>query len=119
LGYRGTAIQLYSVPPYACSAAYAITINILSDRLRMRGPFVIASACISVTGYGLFLGSRNTNVLYAALFLQVIGTYSLASLQSVWMPNNVAPYYKRSTAIVMGFVFSELATCHGSLSPLC
>ena len=80
----------------------------------MRGPFVIASACISVTGYGLFLGSRNTNVLYAALFLQVIGTYSLASLQSVWMPNNVAPYYKRSTAIVMGFVFSEWGSPAGA-----
>jgi hypothetical protein len=33
----------------------------------------------------MYYTSTNTNVLYASLFLQVIGAYTVAPMQSVWM----------------------------------
>lgn len=85
MGYKGTKIQLYSVPPYAASAFFSLAMCYLSDRWGSRGPFIIFAALISVAGYAMFLGSTNYNVLYGALFLQVIGTYTIAPMQSTWM----------------------------------
>jgi predicted MFS family arabinose efflux permease len=90
------------------------------DRLRHRGSFVVIAGCVSIVGYAMYLSSTNPNVLYASLFLQIIGVYTVAPLQSTWMreshdieifcawliplANNLAPYYKRATGIALGFV---------------
>ncbi|KAL1411874.1 hypothetical protein Q8F55_002853 [Vanrija albida] len=109
LGYKGTKVQLYSVPPYVCSAAFALLSCFLSDRFSLRGPFVILASLVSVIGYAIFLSHDPKNpghqhALYAALFLQVMGAYTVAPLQSTWMPNNLAPFYRRVTGITMGFI---------------
>jgi hypothetical protein len=85
LGYRGTAIQLNSVPPYVCSTFVALVACWTGDSLRHRGLFVVGAGCVSIIGYAMYLTSTNTRVLYASLFLQVIGAYSVAPLQSTWM----------------------------------
>jgi MFS family permease len=104
IGYKGTDIQLYSVPPYVCSAAFALASCYASDYFKVRGPFVILASCVSIVGYAMYLSSTRGNVLYASLFLQVIGTYTIAPLQSTWMSNNLSPFYKRVTGITMGFI---------------
>jgi len=104
LGYRSISTQLHSVPPYACSAVFAIASCYFSDSFRHRGSFVILSALISIVGYAMFLGSTNHQVLYGSLFLQVIGAYTMAPLLSSWMPNNLTPYYKRVTGVAFGFI---------------
>lgn len=73
------------MPPYAASAFFALAMCYLSDKYGYRGPFIIFAALISCAGYAMFLGSTNYNVLYGALFLQVIGTYTIAPMQSTWM----------------------------------
>jgi predicted MFS family arabinose efflux permease len=85
LGYKGTKIQLMSVPPFVASAAFALICCWASDRLKMRGPFVILSALVSVIGYAMYRGSDDKHVRYGALFLQVMGAYTVAPLQSTWM----------------------------------
>ncbi|WWC67388.1 uncharacterized protein I206_101296 [Kwoniella pini CBS 10737] len=104
LGYKGISTQLHSVPPYACSAFVAVIACFLSDKIRHRGSFIVAAAMISIIGYAMFLGSTNHHTLYASLFLQVIGAYTMAPLLSTWMPNNLAPYYTRVTGIAFGFI---------------
>ncbi|KAL7422803.1 hypothetical protein Q5752_002099 [Cryptotrichosporon argae] len=104
LGYTGTSVQLHSVPPYVCSAVLAVALCFLSDRQRHRGLFAVAAALIAVVGYALYLGSTRHSVLYASLFLQTMGQYTLAPLYSTWMPNNLRSYYTRTTGIVLGFV---------------
>lgn len=56
-----------------------------SDHLRHRGLFVMGSCAVAAVGYAMYLGSSSHNVLYASLFLQVIGTYTAAPLMSTWM----------------------------------
>lgn len=68
LGYKGTKIQLYSVPPYVASAVFALACCWASDRLKMRGPFVMFASIVSVIGYAMYRGSTDTHVRYAALF---------------------------------------------------
>ena len=85
LGYKGTASQLYTVPPYVCSAFFSILTCWASDRSRTRGLFVMGAGLIAVIGYAMYLASKKHSVLYASLFLQVIGTYTVAPLLSTWM----------------------------------
>ncbi|CAD6589177.1 MAG: hypothetical protein TREMPRED_005279, partial [Tremellales sp. Tagirdzhanova-0007] len=107
LGYKGTASQLYTVPPYVCSAFFSILTCWASDRSRTRGLFVMGAGLIAVIGYAMYLASKKHSVLYASLFLQVIGTYTVAPLLSTWMPNNLAGYHKRVTGITLGFISSN------------
>ena len=86
VGYKGTiSIQLRSVPPYVCSAFTAIVIALWSDRIRHRGAFIVAASTVSIIGYAFYLGSKKSHVLYASLFLQTIGNYTLAPMLSTWM----------------------------------
>ena len=57
----------------------------MGDRLRHRGTFVVIAGCVSIVGYAMYLSSENPNVLYASLFLQIMGVYTVAPLQSTWM----------------------------------
>jgi len=108
LGYKGTDIQLMSVPPYASAFACSVATSYVSDRVKMRGPFVAFWATIAMVGYAIWLGTTKTSVLYGALVLQVTGIYAIAGLFGAWNANNLAPSYKRSTGIVMGFVSTNL-----------
>ena len=45
--------QLLSVPPFFCASISTITVAIISDRKRVRGPFVIAFSIIGLVGYSL------------------------------------------------------------------
>ena len=85
IGYRGTSIQLHSVPPYVCSTFTSLVACYVGDRMRHRGTFVVVAGCVSIVGYAMYLSSTNPNVLYASLFLQIMGVYTVAPLQSTWM----------------------------------
>lgn len=113
IGYKGIQTQLYSVPPYVLSTALSLAICYWSDATRMRGPFLIFSSLLSLIGYALYLGSKNPKVRYASLFFQVSGAYVGAPITSTWMPNNLAPFYRRVTGIVCGFIVTN---CGGILS---
>jgi hypothetical protein len=43
--------QLLSVPPYVCASITTIIVAIVSDRKRIRGPFVIGCSFIAIIGY--------------------------------------------------------------------
>ncbi|CAE6383704.1 unnamed protein product [Rhizoctonia solani] len=77
LGYTNAKAQLMSVPPYACAGVVMLVVAKMSDRLRLRGPFVAGSLALSGVGYIILLVSSATQVhaRYAAIFLAVTGTY--------------------------------------------
>ncbi|KAG8689981.1 hypothetical protein FRC11_014564 [Ceratobasidium sp. 423] len=51
LGYTNAKAQLMSVPPYACAGVIMLIAAKMSDRLRLRGPFVAGSLALSGAGY--------------------------------------------------------------------
>ena len=85
IGYKGIAIQLYGVPPYVVSTFVAFSTCYYSDHIRHRGSFIVMAACMSIVGYGIYLGTAQPKALYASLFFQVMGAYVSAPLTSTWM----------------------------------
>jgi hypothetical protein len=82
-------------------------------------------ALIAVAGYAIFLGgwfacpvidyylgtdvysfvslaSGNKKSDYGALFLQVVGSYTIVPCLHTWNTNNAQPHYRRATAVAVG-----------------
>lgn len=51
LGYTNAKAQLMTVPPYACAGVVMLVLAKLSDRAKVRGPFVAAVLALSGIGY--------------------------------------------------------------------
>jgi len=84
LGYSPARTQLITVPPYACSFVVNIFAAFLSDRYQQRGIVSIVLSLLAITGYAMYLGSRDKHVMYVALFFQVTGVYGAAPALSAW-----------------------------------
>ncbi|KAA1474439.1 MFS general substrate transporter [Dentipellis sp. KUC8613] len=108
LGHSATQSQLLSVPPYACSFVFSIVAAYFSDRYRQRGAMAIFCALIALAGYAIFIATPNKHANYGALFLQIIGVYSIPPCLSTWQANNVQPHYRRATAVAMAFMSTNL-----------
>jgi cyanate permease len=51
LGYTNAKAQLMTVPPYACAGVVMLVVAKMSDRAKLRGPFVAAVLVLSAIGY--------------------------------------------------------------------
>ncbi|KAL8286668.1 hypothetical protein RQP46_004196 [Phenoliferia psychrophenolica] len=85
LGYSAISAQLFSVPPYAVAATLTVVIAVMSDRLKSRGPFMLACLPVSIAGYALIRTSRSNHVRYGALFMMASGLYTSVPPVLVWL----------------------------------
>ncbi|KAI0037051.1 MFS general substrate transporter [Vararia minispora EC-137] len=108
LGYSATHTQLLTVPPYACSFVVSILCSYASDRMKQRGAMATIMSLVAAAGYAIFLGTSNMHANYGALFLQIIGVYSIAPCLSTWNANNVQPHVRRATGIALAFVSTNI-----------
>ena len=101
------------MPPYVCSTFFALACCFLSDKYNHRGGFVILASVISLIGYAMFIGSTNKHVLYGALFLQIMGAYTVAPLQSTWMREFPYCRFRRILTVSSQQPRTLLPPCHG------
>lgn len=59
-GYSIADSQLLAAPPYVAAIFFGMGVGFAADKLRMRGPFLIAGALISMTG-SLIVGYGGSN----------------------------------------------------------
>ncbi|KAG8849976.1 hypothetical protein FRB96_000581 [Tulasnella sp. 330] len=102
LGYSSTKTQLLSVPPFAAAAVVSVFVAYLSDKYQQRSYACAFSSTIAAVGYAMFLASDNKHILYASVFLQVIGVYGTSPAVVAWITNNTWPHYKRATMVGFG-----------------
>jgi len=101
LGYSGEAAQLHTVPPYIPAAFFTVVVAIASDRLRMRGPFILAFLPITIAGYIIAIVAKNNTQRYVAVFLIATGIYPCGPCVLSILPNNCAGHYKKATAVAL------------------
>lgn len=103
LGYTNAKAQLMTVPPYACAGVVMLIIAKLSDRAKMRGPFVAAVLALSGIGYTILLTvpTTSTKARYGAIFLAVSGTYTGIPLAMSWTTGNAGSETRRGVNMAM------------------
>ncbi|KAJ3518893.1 hypothetical protein NMY22_g13452 [Coprinellus aureogranulatus] len=96
-GYSPAVTQLLSIPPYILGTICLYSFAYLSDKLRIRSPFLFVSLLISFTGYAINISSAPNPAKYFGIFLCVAGGYS--ALPTPWLSNNTAGQFKRGIVI--------------------
>ncbi|KAL0933722.1 major facilitator superfamily transporter [Colletotrichum truncatum] len=102
--------QLWSVIPYAVATPVTVLVAFLSDRLRVRGPLMLAVLPISIVGYATIANVTAPQTRFAMTCLMAIGMYSAVPCVLSWNSNNSAGHYKRATTSAVQLA---IANCGG------
>ncbi|KAI0362468.1 major facilitator protein [Trametes cingulata] len=97
LGHSVIQTQLLSVPPWACSFVFTMTIAVISDYTRRRFVFLMLCAAIGVAGLIiLLLVHDNSKLQYAALYIVPIGILSAMPIGLCWYETNLGTHHRRA-----------------------
>ena len=115
LGYTAAQAQLLTVPPYAVATCLTITVAVLSEKLKLRAPFIMASASLAAIGYIILLStSDKPGVSYFGTILAAAGIYPATAIVLSWPANNVSGQTKRATANAMQISIGNLGAVLGT-----
>lgn len=100
-GFKYTTLQsqYLTIPVYLTGAVCFLSFAFLSDRVKKRGIFVLFANLFGIAGYIVLLSVEHKGVRYFGTFLCAVAVYSSPGLNLTWLNVNVAPHYRRATAI--------------------
>ncbi|CAI4313419.1 hypothetical protein SCRG_03374 [Saccharomyces cerevisiae RM11-1a] len=75
----------------------------------MRGPIFFCYNLLGIVGYILLLSVGNDAVKYFACYLITFSLYTGTGLNISWLTNNMAPHYKRATALGLNQTLGNLS----------
>ncbi|KAI1461617.1 MFS general substrate transporter [Annulohypoxylon moriforme] len=108
LGYSTIETQLHSVPPFAAAFGFAMVLAYLSDKARMRSPFIFLGLALLITGLSIVMtthGSSHFSAEYAGICLAAMGSFGIGGMIICWYVMNLRGHVERSigTAWMIGF----------------
>lgn len=112
-GYNSLQANYLTIPVYAVGALSLATQAYWSDRLKKRAFFLILSAIPVTIAYIICVATPNKIAGFVAMFILVLGVYSVSCLMITWMATNLIPDYKRSIGLP---IFCSIGNCSGLVS---
>ncbi|CAI4986737.1 ANM_HP_G0151050.mRNA.1.CDS.1 [Saccharomyces cerevisiae] len=96
---------------YLCTSCWCRVLisAFLSDWFKMRGPIFFFYNLLGIVGYILLLSVGNDAVKYFACYLITFSLYTGTGLNISWLTNNMAPHYKRATALGLNQTLGNLS----------
>ncbi|KAJ7213290.1 major facilitator superfamily domain-containing protein [Mycena rebaudengoi] len=101
LGFSSAKAQLMSTPPYVFASIVIIFTTRLSDKTKMRGPFILAVAIVGIIGYSVWYSTTSATAGYVAAFFACTGTFTNIALILSWAGSNTGGDLKRSVVLAM------------------
>lgn len=102
-----------SAPPYAFCFLVIVTTAFVSDRLRLRGPFVAAAALLAAIGYLILATTTAVGARYFGLFLAVLIFVSVSQLLT-WVGNTHATDSRRAAGLTVLATGGQCASVLGT-----
>ncbi|KAK3371037.1 major facilitator superfamily domain-containing protein [Lasiosphaeria ovina] len=99
MGYGSLEAQYLTIPVYIVGGLSFMGLAYVSDRLCVRGPFILLANAFGIAGYVLILCPTANGVKYFGTFLCAVAVYNGPGLNLTWLNVNVAPHYRRAAAI--------------------
>ncbi|KAK0706193.1 major facilitator superfamily domain-containing protein [Lasiosphaeria miniovina] len=99
MGYGSLEAQYLTIPVYMVGGLSFMAFAYVSDRLCVRGPFILLANAFGIAGYVLILCPTANGVRYFGTFLCAAAVYNGPGLNLTWLNVNVAPHYRRAAAI--------------------
>lgn len=108
LGFSAANAQLLSVPPYAAGCICTVLAGIHSDLHKIRGPYVIAGATVSLVGFIVLDTQKNAGASYAGAVLAAVGVFPTVAINLAWVSSNAGGDLKRGVAIAVATGLANL-----------
>ncbi|KAK7957960.1 allantoate permease [Apiospora saccharicola] len=99
LGYHSVQTQLHSVPPFAAAFGLTVILAVLSDRLRVRSPFIFFQLCLLIAGFAMCMrihGVDHFSAEYAGLCLAGMGALGVGGSIICWYVMNLRGHVDRA-----------------------
>ncbi|EXJ65880.1 uncharacterized protein A1O5_10856 [Cladophialophora psammophila CBS 110553] len=100
--------QLHTVPPYILGAGFVLILPYLSWKTDRYLIYYIIALPITLCGFAMFLGTRNTDARYAATFLVASSAFLFGALSNALISANVISDTSRSAAIGTNVLFGNI-----------
>ena len=114
MGFSGALSQVLSTPPYFYGFILAILISWVSDRCRMRSPFIVFLSLNVILGMVLTRWGPNTGSQYLGVFFTMGGSLVNGPMIVVFAQNNAPTRAKRSVSSGLQLTFGALGGIIGS-----
>ncbi|KAG8767274.1 hypothetical protein FRC15_005797, partial [Serendipita sp. 397] len=110
LGYKASTAQLLSTPPYIAGCFFTVLVGIYSDKLKLRGPFVLGCATVAIAGYSVLYATPqgHPGVSYAGTVIAACGTFPSIAVVLAWAGGNAGGDVKRGVALAMTIGIANL-----------
>lgn len=101
LGFSAAGAQLLSIPPFVCGCIATVIAGIYSDKMNLRGPFVVLGASVSMIGYIVAYVTSEPGPGYAAAIIAATGVYPTIAVNLAWAGGNAGGDLKRGVVLAM------------------
>jgi predicted MFS family arabinose efflux permease len=102
LGFSTSASELLSIPPYVIGCILTVIVGIYSDKVNLRGPFVVAGALVALFGYVIAYVTSKPWPGYVAATIAASGVYPAITVLIAWAAGNSGGDMKKG--VVVGLV---------------
>lgn len=114
LGYSTAMVFLLCAPPYLFSMIWTLAVAFCADRSRLRMPWMVLNAAITLTGLLLTAYHSNNAVRYFGVFLGVSGCNGNLPTIIAFQSNNVRGASRRSVASGVQMLFAAIGGVYAS-----
>ncbi|TPX14532.1 uncharacterized protein E0L32_005224 [Thyridium curvatum] len=114
LGYSTAVVFLLCAPPYLLSMLTTYGVAWLADRTRLRMPWMVLGAAMTLTGLLLTAYHFDNGVRYFGVFLGVAGCNQNLPTIVAFQSNNVRSNSRRSVASGVQMLFASLGGIYAS-----
>ena len=109
IGFTSLQAQYLTIPIYSLGGISFFLVAYFADRTGRRALFMLCFGIFPIIGYILLLASYSNGVRYFACYVIIFGGYTIVALNITWINGNIAPHYKRATALGMNQTIGNLA----------
>ncbi|CAI0654145.1 unnamed protein product [Colletotrichum noveboracense] len=114
LGYSTAVVFLLCAPPYLFSIIWTLLVASVADKTRLRMPWMVLNAAITLTGLLLTAYHLNNGVRYFGVFLGVSGCNGNLPTIIAFQSNNVRSNSRRSVASGVQMLFAAIGGIYAS-----
>ena len=108
LGFSAANAQLLSAPPFVTGCICTVLIGIYSDIHKLRGPYVIAGAFVSLVGYIILYTQTGAGASYVGAVIAAVGVYPTIAVDLAWAGSNAGGDVKTGVVLAMVIGFGNL-----------
>ncbi|PGG97763.1 hypothetical protein GX51_07144 [Blastomyces parvus] len=96
MGFSTAASQCLIAPPYVAAGLTMYGMAYLSDKYRVRSPFILINGCLLLIGIPLLGFMENVGVRYFGAFLTTTACNATVPCILTWQANNIRGQWKRA-----------------------